>query len=497
MSFQIYNGSNYNTISYCEADADEYGVDIYRSSGGTAGPSPQNNIVENSIIKSKYVGVRIKSYRSGSTWLAFATTGPINNIVRDNTISAIGTSIYAALELHATRTNTILRNKISSTGNTALGTIAFLHHTASQIIENNYVVNHSPFSVGFPNAAIAFDDNTGLGAGLTHNSFYAESYALYYANNDGGGTFNCENISIYNNIFYSNAKDAIYFEGVNAKFAYADGNMYYAPAGSVAVVNGATMSFAAWKTYDPDAAAAGSELQGFNANPSYMNPASDNLDLNSGSPAIDVVNVATSVSNDIYSIARPVGPKKDVGAYESVLAPIQLLYFIASCDGEKVTVTWITATEINNDYFVLEKSVDGINFTEVAQVDGQGQGVHSKTTTYQYADSYDGASYYRIKQTDLDGSSTYTHITQSNCTSQKVVVLNYGDRISIVCPGAENGDKIQVSILSLKGQEVVQTELSLSSDKTAELAISNLSSSMYILTVKKGGELFSAKFLKE
>jgi hypothetical protein len=493
-AFQIYRDSDNNTISNCETDADQYAVDILRYNGaGSPDLSPDNNLVTNCLLNSKYVGVRIKSDNLDGSWATSATNGPISNIIRDNIVNVNGATVYASMELQATRTNTIIRNKFSSTGNTDVGTMALIHFCANQIIENNYVVNHTPIGASpYFNAALYFDDNSG--ATITHNSFYSESHTLYFG--DGGAAGTLTNVSLYNNIFYSNLKNSICFPvDAAAKFNACDGNMYYAPAGFVASATVTNMNFAQWQAYLPGA---GNEAQGFNANPSFVAPASNNLDLNSGSPAINVVNVASSVSDDIYSTARPNGPKKDVGAYEAIVAPVTLIYFMASCNQENVTVTWVTGNEINNDYFILEKSISPAGeFSEVTRIDGQGKGISTKAKTYQFRDNYNGASYYRIKQVDIDGNFTYTNVTRSNCTSQKVIVINSGDQLEIVCSEASAGEEIQVSIISLKGQELIQTGLSLSSVGSTQISISNLNPAMYILSVKKGTEVFSTKFLKE
>lgn len=84
-----------------------------------------------------------------------------------------------------------------------------------------------------------------------------------------------------------------------------------------------------------------------------------------------------------------------------------------------VVLEWKTASEINNDYFTIEKSNDGKSFSAVGKVDGSG--TTSVSTEYQWKDKdpAQGVTYYRLKQTDLDGSYAY----------ERVIVVNPKDNV--------------------------------------------------------------------
>lgn len=90
--------------------------------------------------------------------------------------------------------------------------------------------------------------------------------------------------------------------------------------------------------------------------------------------------------------------------------PIELLEFTATPGEGKVDLFWSTASEINNDYFTVEKSVDGRSFEPVLQVKGKGNSSSRKTYRESDLQPYTGLSYYRLKQTDRDKSSSYSPI---------------------------------------------------------------------------------------
>ncbi|HEY4290786.1 MAG TPA: T9SS type A sorting domain-containing protein [Puia sp.] len=97
--------------------------------------------------------------------------------------------------------------------------------------------------------------------------------------------------------------------------------------------------------------------------------------------------------------------------------PVGLLYFNARPDKGGVGLTWATTTESNNNYFSVERSKDGTNFEFVEKVATKALNGNSDMqlnyTGYD-ASPYNGLSYYRLKQTDLDGQDKYSEIQPVN-----------------------------------------------------------------------------------
>jgi hypothetical protein len=93
--------------------------------------------------------------------------------------------------------------------------------------------------------------------------------------------------------------------------------------------------------------------------------------------------------------------------------PVELLYFHARSDNGGVGLTWATTRESNNSYFTVERSRDGVNFEFVQKVATAAlNGNSDKQLNYTGLDSkpYNGLSYYRLKQTDIDGRDKYSAI---------------------------------------------------------------------------------------
>jgi hypothetical protein len=104
----------------------------------------------------------------------------------------------------------------------------------------------------------------------------------------------------------------------------------------------------------------------------------------------------------------------------STLLPIELVSFNAICDGKSVLVDWATATERNNDYFVIERSDDAINFTEIARVAGAGNSIEPIDYSYTDYGFHGGDNYYRLVQVDYDGSRTVSEIIVATCEEPEV-----------------------------------------------------------------------------
>lgn len=101
--------------------------------------------------------------------------------------------------------------------------------------------------------------------------------------------------------------------------------------------------------------------------------------------------------------------------YTAVTLPIELVLFDAiETQESKVEVQWITASEVNNDHFTIENSVDRVHWNEVTTIPGAGNSSNMLSYMYLDQDPQIGVSYYRLKQTDHDGTYGYSDIIAVN-----------------------------------------------------------------------------------
>jgi hypothetical protein len=96
------------------------------------------------------------------------------------------------------------------------------------------------------------------------------------------------------------------------------------------------------------------------------------------------------------------------------ILPVELISFIAYPANNYIELEWITASEVNNDGFVVERSLDGITFEKIGYVDGNG--TTNEKTIYTFQDDsvqYNRLYYYRLKQIDFDGTTSYSNIVSA------------------------------------------------------------------------------------
>lgn len=105
--------------------------------------------------------------------------------------------------------------------------------------------------------------------------------------------------------------------------------------------------------------------------------------------------------------------------------PVELLSFeaIPRPRREFVRVKWATASENGNDFFTVEKSLDGLIFEAIVHMPTQGNSTIIQNYRFDDLDPIEGVSYYRLKQTDIDGAFTYSDVVEVNYDPYEVGTL--------------------------------------------------------------------------
>lgn len=170
---------------------------------------------------------------------------------------------------------------------------------------------------------------------------------------------------------------------------------------------------------------------------------------------------------------------------ENTILPIELVSFTANCNGRSALIEWTTATEKNNDYFVLERSNDAVNFKEIARIAGAGNSIEPISYAYTDFGVRNGDNYYRLVQFDYDGTSTTSEIIVANClgTDGEPEVLAYpnpfGDDLTL---RFENFGNIQatVEVYDMLGRMVHTQKVNCSqNDYEVVLRLAGLSDGTY------------------
>jgi Zn ribbon nucleic-acid-binding protein len=164
--------------------------------------------------------------------------------------------------------------------------------------------------------------------------------------------------------------------------------------------------------------------------------------------------------------------------------PIELVNFVANSDMDKVNLSWVTASEINNEYFDVEKSSDGKIWSHVVKVPGAGNSSQMLEYFAHDFEPIDGVSYYRLKQTDFDGTATYSKVVavkfDKNGDSQVLIYPNpTNDKITIV--GSES-ELSSITIFNIQGKDVgIMTQISGNDARSKTVDLSELKPGIYFV----------------
>ena len=175
---------------------------------------------------------------------------------------------------------------------------------------------------------------------------------------------------------------------------------------------------------------------------------------NSGNPSLSGTGI--TVINTTPPVTSPASfcPSADITCFS--LLPIELIQFEAKCSGEATEISWTTASERNNDYFILEKmSTDG-SFQNIAKIDGSGQSQEAIHYSFRDASSAREQNYYRLKQVDFDGQSeTFEVISSENCSESDKSSVHYDSNFGILTLFLNDRDKLQtIEIISMLGAQI-------------------------------------------
>jgi hypothetical protein len=182
--------------------------------------------------------------------------------------------------------------------------------------------------------------------------------------------------------------------------------------------------------------------------------------------------------------------------YASSPLPVQLVFFTAAVTNSQVKLNWETATETNNDYFIIQRSKDDAAWDSLTRVEGSGNSnTPSFYTAYDPA-PYPGTSYYRLVETDFDGSKTYSSVCVVNLQSLSNNITLSPNPVSstllITFPAAGH---YTVSLLNNSGQ--LMTDRVTTTGSSLTLDVSHLAPGVYYVVIVQGNTREIKKVLVE
>ncbi len=174
-----------------------------------------------------------------------------------------------------------------------------------------------------------------------------------------------------------------------------------------------------------------------------------------------------------------------IGDFTSTL-PVELLSFDATASRNQVDLSWVTGSEKNNDFFTIERTVDGLHFEEIGKVAGQGNSSIQNEYTFTDVRPKSGVSYYRLSQTDYNGESEYFEV--------KSVNIQKGEFVSNVYPNPavmnrttvfveKTGSIVTLNIRNVLGQLISSKTIDATNEDVAAEIELNSSEKMYFVEI--------------
>jgi hypothetical protein len=180
----------------------------------------------------------------------------------------------------------------------------------------------------------------------------------------------------------------------------------------------------------------------------------------------------------------------------SCALPVDLLSFTGRRKQSDVILNWSTASETNNDYFLLQRSTDGIAFQNVGKVDGNGNS--SSAISYSFTDHNPPFDllYYRLVQVDKDGTGNYSNtIAVNNLKGNTVSVYpNPFENATNVVLKSSYDHKVSLRISDLKGTVFYAVD-GIDSNSTVTVG-QNLPDGVYVLEVKSEAGIHTFRIVK-
>lgn len=176
--------------------------------------------------------------------------------------------------------------------------------------------------------------------------------------------------------------------------------------------------------------------------------------------------------------------------------PITLVSFSAKAiDDNLVETNWITASEKNNEYFTVERSINGVEFEVVGRVMGAGTSTSTLNYTFNDERPHKGISFYRLRQTDYDGTFTFSDVVSVQIgDSNSAFDLEYVYRSDV---GVELGytaisPYLTVEIFDLTGRRLFGDILE--NNEGRSLIQPKLAEGIYMIRLSQGRETVTKKF---
>ena len=182
---------------------------------------------------------------------------------------------------------------------------------------------------------------------------------------------------------------------------------------------------------------------------------------------VRIIKSALSSDQIMTEYRNQFAPESFYSVVSSTTLPIELLAFEAQLSNGWAELSWATKTEINNDFFTIEKSTNGIYFEEITTVSGAGNSNVERSYTYTDKTLGNGITYYRLKQTDYNGDEEYFpmktvenySVAENNLEILSVGPNPFNNNFTLAFDSPKN-QNVEIQLINLEGKALFYNSIS-------------------------------------
>lgn len=178
--------------------------------------------------------------------------------------------------------------------------------------------------------------------------------------------------------------------------------------------------------------------------------------------------------------------------------PVELAWFKGAMQGNTTQLTWSTASEVNNEKFIVERSQDGRSFSKIGEVAGRGNS--SVIVAYAFTDTNpaSGTNYYRLRQVDFDGAEEFSKIVAVQLKGKYGlsggIVKVYPTLAASEVNVSLDLSNAQVAVLDASGRQLSQHSVA---SQSLVLPVTHLQPGVYFVKVYNGQQQETHRFVKQ
>lgn len=183
----------------------------------------------------------------------------------------------------------------------------------------------------------------------------------------------------------------------------------------------------------------------------------------------------------------------DISVIPTTPLPIELTTYDVICSNNKIQLKWTTASEINNNYFTIEQSSDGINYSSAGNVHGAGNSSITNDYSFVLPNGNEAIEYVRLTQTDYNGHTTTFNPKHINCPTtdqNRCPQISFQDKELFISSTNNLHEDMSVSLFKSNGESISQFNLmDIEKENNIGFPIDHITTGIYYVQITNS-ELF-------